>query len=115
MLARPGKPNEIPEHPVYRPLLGRAGWPDDIAPLARLLLGPGGRYITGQIINVSGGTYFGTCDEARMPLVRHAAAKQGPRGHDCDSALALISRLARRNERDERGLRRRAFTLRSDD
>ena len=60
MLARPGKPNEIPEHPVYRPLLGRAGWPNDIAPLARLLLGPGGRYITGQIINVSGGTYFGT-------------------------------------------------------
>ena len=58
MLARPGKPNEIPEHPVYRPLLGRAGWPNDIAPLARLLLGPGGRYITGQIINVSGGTYF---------------------------------------------------------
>jgi NAD(P)-dependent dehydrogenase (short-subunit alcohol dehydrogenase family) len=45
---------------VYRPLLGRAGWPDDIAPLARLLLGPGGRYITGQIVNVSGGTYFGT-------------------------------------------------------
>jgi 3-oxoacyl-[acyl-carrier protein] reductase len=58
MLARPDKPNEIPAHPVYRPLLGRAGWPDDIAPLARLLLGPGGRYITGQIINVSGGTYF---------------------------------------------------------
>jgi NAD(P)-dependent dehydrogenase (short-subunit alcohol dehydrogenase family) len=58
MLARPDKPHEIPAHPVYRPLLGRAGWPDDIAPLARLLLGPGGRYITGQIINVSGGTYF---------------------------------------------------------
>jgi NAD(P)-dependent dehydrogenase (short-subunit alcohol dehydrogenase family) len=58
MLARPDKPNEIPAHPVYRPLLGRAGWPDDIAPLARLLLGPGGRYITGQIVNVSGGTYF---------------------------------------------------------
>jgi 3-oxoacyl-[acyl-carrier protein] reductase len=58
MLARPGKPDEIPDHPVYKPLLGRAGWPDDIAPLARLLLGPGGRYITGQIVNVSGGTYF---------------------------------------------------------
>ena len=58
MLARPDKPNDIPAHPVYRPLLGRAGWPDDIAPLARLLVGPAGRYITGQIINVSGGTYF---------------------------------------------------------
>ena len=60
MLARPDKPNEIPAHPVYRPLLGRAAWPTDFAPLTRLLLGPGGRYITGQIINVNGGTYFGT-------------------------------------------------------
>jgi NAD(P)-dependent dehydrogenase (short-subunit alcohol dehydrogenase family) len=58
LLAKPDKPHDIPPHPVYRPLLGRAGWPDDVAPLARLLLGPGGRYITGQIINVSGGTYF---------------------------------------------------------
>jgi 3-oxoacyl-[acyl-carrier protein] reductase len=58
MLARPGKPDEIPEHPVYKPLLGRAGFPDDIAPLIRVLLGPGGRYITGQIVHVSGGTYF---------------------------------------------------------
>jgi NAD(P)-dependent dehydrogenase (short-subunit alcohol dehydrogenase family) len=60
MLARPGKPDEIPPHPLYRPLLGRAAWPTDFAPLTRLLLGPGGRYITGQIINVNGGTYFNT-------------------------------------------------------
>jgi NAD(P)-dependent dehydrogenase (short-subunit alcohol dehydrogenase family) len=59
MLARPGKPDEIPPHPIYRPLLGRAAWPTDFAPLARFLLGPGARYITGQTINVSGGTYFG--------------------------------------------------------
>jgi NAD(P)-dependent dehydrogenase (short-subunit alcohol dehydrogenase family) len=59
MLARPGKPHEIPPHPIYRPLLGRAGWPTDFAPLARFLLGPGARYITGQTINVSGGAYFG--------------------------------------------------------
>jgi 3-oxoacyl-[acyl-carrier protein] reductase len=59
MLARPGKPHEIPSHPIYRPLLGRAAWPTDFAPLARFLLGPGARYITGQIINVNGGTYFG--------------------------------------------------------
>jgi 2-deoxy-D-gluconate 3-dehydrogenase len=58
MLARQDRSHDIPKHPVYRPLLGRAGWPDDVAPLARLLVGPGGRYITGQIINVSGGTYF---------------------------------------------------------
>jgi NAD(P)-dependent dehydrogenase (short-subunit alcohol dehydrogenase family) len=59
MLARPGKPDEVPPHPIYRPLLGRAGWPTDFAPLARFLLGPGARYITGQTINVNGGTYFG--------------------------------------------------------
>jgi len=60
MLARPGKPDEVPPHPLYRPILGRAAWPTDFAPLTRLLLGPGGRYITGQIINVNGGTYFNT-------------------------------------------------------
>jgi 3-oxoacyl-[acyl-carrier protein] reductase len=59
MLARPDKPNEIPPHPIYRPLLGRAAWPEDFAPLARFLVGPGARYITGQTINVNGGTYFG--------------------------------------------------------
>jgi 3-oxoacyl-[acyl-carrier protein] reductase len=59
MLARPDKPNEIPPHPVYRPLLGRAAWPSDFAPLARFLVGPGARYITGQIVNVNGGAYFG--------------------------------------------------------
>ena len=60
MLAKPGKPYEVPPHPVYEPRLGRAAWPTDFAPLTRLLLGPGGRYITGQIINVNGGTYFNT-------------------------------------------------------
>jgi 3-oxoacyl-[acyl-carrier protein] reductase len=59
MLAKPGKPDEIPPHPVYRPLLGRAAWPTDFAPLARFLVGPGARYLTGQIVNVNGGTYFG--------------------------------------------------------
>ncbi len=60
MLARPDKPNEVPPHPIYRPILGRAAWPSDFAPLTRFLLGPGARYITGQIINVNGGTYFNT-------------------------------------------------------
>src|SRR5262245_63547527 len=58
MQARQDRSHDIPRHPIYRPLLGRAGWPDDVAPLARLLVGPGGRYITGQIINVNGGTHF---------------------------------------------------------
>ena len=66
MLAKPNTPyeipkqNEIPAHPLYRPLLGRAAWPTDIAPLARFLVGPGARYMTGQLVNVNGGTYFGT-------------------------------------------------------
>jgi NAD(P)-dependent dehydrogenase (short-subunit alcohol dehydrogenase family) len=59
MLAKPDKPYEIPAHPIYRPLLGRAAWPTDIAPLARFRVGPGARYMTGQLINVNGGTYFG--------------------------------------------------------
>ena len=58
MLARPETPNEIPAHPVYTPRLGRAGWPTDFAPLARFMVGPGARYMTGQTINVNGGTYF---------------------------------------------------------
>jgi NAD(P)-dependent dehydrogenase (short-subunit alcohol dehydrogenase family) len=59
-LAHPGKPDEVPPHARYRPLLGRAGWPTDFAPLTRFLLGPGARYITGQIINVNGGMHFNT-------------------------------------------------------
>jgi len=59
MLARPDKPNEIPPHPLYRPRFGRAAWPTDFAPLARFMVGPGARYMTGQTINVNGGTYFG--------------------------------------------------------
>jgi len=58
-LAKPGKPNAMPDHPIYRPVLGRAAWPTDFAPAARFLLGPGARYITGQTININGGTYFG--------------------------------------------------------
>src|SRR5471030_1414599 len=59
MLAKPGKPNEMPPHPIYKPLLGRAAWPEDFAPAVRFLLGPGARYMTGQTININGGTYFG--------------------------------------------------------
>ena len=35
--------------------LGRLGEPDDIAPVVRFLVGPAGRYITGQILAVDGG------------------------------------------------------------
>jgi 3-oxoacyl-[acyl-carrier protein] reductase len=59
MLAKPGKENEMPNHPIYRPVLGRAAVPTDMAPAVRFLLGPGARYMTGQTININGGTYFG--------------------------------------------------------
>src|SRR3954468_10356726 len=35
--------------------LGRLGEPDDLAGVAAMLLGPGGRFITGEIIHVDGG------------------------------------------------------------
>ena len=41
-------------------MLGRAALARRTSrPLARFLVGPGARYITGQTINVNGGTYFG--------------------------------------------------------
>jgi 3-oxoacyl-[acyl-carrier protein] reductase len=49
----------IREHPLFRPILGRTGLPQDMATTARFLVGPGARYITGQTINVNGGSYFG--------------------------------------------------------
>ena len=38
--------------------LGRLGTPDDIAGVARFLAGPWARYITGHVLNVSGGLYI---------------------------------------------------------
>ncbi|MND04225.1 3-oxoacyl-[acyl-carrier-protein] reductase FabG [compost metagenome] len=35
--------------------LGRLGEPGDVAGVVRFLAGPGGRYITGQVITVDGG------------------------------------------------------------
>jgi 3-oxoacyl-[acyl-carrier protein] reductase len=40
-------------------LLKRPGEPDDIAEAVRWLAGPGGRYVTGQIVNVNGGSVLG--------------------------------------------------------
>lgn len=40
-------------------LVKRAGEPDDIAEAVRWLIGPGGGYVTGQIINVNGGSVLG--------------------------------------------------------
>ena len=46
-------------HRVDATLLKRAGEPDDVAEAVRWLAGPGGRYVTGQIINVNGGSVLG--------------------------------------------------------
>jgi 3-oxoacyl-[acyl-carrier protein] reductase len=44
---------------VAATLVGRAGKPDEIAQAVRWLVGPSGGYVTGQIINVNGGSVLG--------------------------------------------------------
>ena len=44
---------------VEASVLKRAGTPDDIAEAVRWLVGPGGGFVTGQIINVNGGSVLG--------------------------------------------------------
>ncbi|MFI7540105.1 SDR family NAD(P)-dependent oxidoreductase [Actinoplanes sp. NPDC049599] len=44
---------------VAATLVKRAGVPDDIAESVRWLVGPGGGFVTGQIINVNGGSVLG--------------------------------------------------------
>lgn len=39
--------------------LGRMGQPEDVADVVGFLAGPQGRWVTGQTIDVSGGTYLG--------------------------------------------------------
>jgi NAD(P)-dependent dehydrogenase (short-subunit alcohol dehydrogenase family) len=39
--------------------LGRLGEPEDVAEVVGLLAGPAGRFVTGQTIDVSGGTFLG--------------------------------------------------------
>jgi 3-oxoacyl-[acyl-carrier protein] reductase len=47
------------ESRVASTLVKRAGEPSDIAETVRWLVGPGGGYVTGQIINVNGGSVLG--------------------------------------------------------
>ncbi|MGA7032616.1 MAG: SDR family oxidoreductase [Pseudolabrys sp.] len=39
---------------------GERGKPEDVAAMVRFLCSPGGRYVTGQTIHVSGGGYLGS-------------------------------------------------------
>jgi 3-oxoacyl-[acyl-carrier protein] reductase len=52
--------NQQPRHhTTQQTLLGRRGHPDEIAAAVRWLAGPGGRFVTGQVIHVNGGSYLG--------------------------------------------------------
>jgi 3-oxoacyl-[acyl-carrier protein] reductase len=46
-------------HRVAETLVGRAGQPHEIAEAVRWLIGPGGGYVTGQVIGVNGGSVLG--------------------------------------------------------
>ena len=49
----------VPEHHKTRVApLGRRGRPEEVAAMVRLLVGPNGRYLTGQTIHVNGGIYL---------------------------------------------------------
>src|SRR5205807_3506599 len=50
----------VPQHhSLVRSLVGRRGEPSDIAAAVRFLCGPGASFITGQNIQVNGGTFLG--------------------------------------------------------
>jgi 3-oxoacyl-[acyl-carrier protein] reductase len=54
----PGQP-EHQHHSRIQTLVGRRGLPEDVAATVRFLCGPGAAYITGQNIQVNGGSFVG--------------------------------------------------------
>ncbi len=46
-------------HATHSTLVGRRGLPAEIGEAALWLTGPGGRFVTGQVIHLNGGTYLG--------------------------------------------------------
>ena len=46
-------------HATHTTLVGRRGQPDEIGEAVLWLTGPGGRFVTGQVIHLNGGTYLG--------------------------------------------------------
>jgi 3-oxoacyl-[acyl-carrier protein] reductase len=57
---RPGSSPNPAHHLTHGTITGERGKPDDVAATVRFLCGPGGRYVTGQTIHVSGGAYLGS-------------------------------------------------------
>ena len=56
---RPAGQPEPQHHSLVRSLAGRRGEPSDIAAAVRFLCGPGASFITGQNLQVNGGTFLG--------------------------------------------------------
>jgi 3-oxoacyl-[acyl-carrier protein] reductase len=55
---RPGSSQTPAHHLTHGTITGERGKPDDVAAMVRFLCGPGGRYVTGQTIHISGGAYL---------------------------------------------------------
>ncbi|MEN9709504.1 MAG: hypothetical protein RIQ68_1912 [Pseudomonadota bacterium] len=51
-------PTQPDHHKKHTTLLGRRGQPEEVAAMVRHLVGPNGRYITGQTLHVNGGVYL---------------------------------------------------------
>lgn len=58
--ARPATSSKPAHHLTHGTITGERGKPEDVAAMVRYLCGPGGRYVTGQTIHVSGGAYLGS-------------------------------------------------------
>jgi 3-oxoacyl-[acyl-carrier protein] reductase len=56
---RPATSRKPAHHLTHGTISGARGKPEDVAAMVRFLCGPGGRYVTGQSIHVSGGGYLG--------------------------------------------------------
>jgi len=57
---RPATSPTPAHHLTHGTITGSRGKPEDVAAMVRYLCGPGGRYVTGQTIHVSGGGYLGS-------------------------------------------------------